>query len=384
MAKTIGTIVLNILVLSLASLSTAHAACPADIKDLAPGTWCEASNSHLRSVAYQWPAGVTYSGNGIGVEGVMDLWSSGAYDTTRDQLMVWGGGHNGYGGNEIYAFALADMRWHRLYDPVAPSRCTPYYSDGSPAASHSYGFLEYLPNVDRLAAFETGAWCEQGIGFPNANGFDPGAAKWEHWPDSPVAGYSQSAYDPVTGHAWVKGNSGQCSVAEFDPAAKSWQIRTGWEGCYNYYPTMVVDKDRRLLVAIGEGMQWAWDISKSGNLTRIDLNTTGDQTIVNTRAPGLAYDPVDKKIVGWAGGTDVFALDTGTWQWTKMPLASTNTVVPTAPNTNGTYGRFRYIPSKNAFVVVNSVDEDVYFYKLSAGTGTAPPQAPAKPTVVIK
>jgi hypothetical protein len=48
-----------------------------------------------------------------------------------------------------------------------------------------------------------------------------------------------------------------------------------------------------------------------------------------------------------------------------MP-APTNTITPTAPNQNGTYGRFRYVPSKNVFIVVNSVDENVYFYKFTS------------------
>ena len=368
-----------------ATASAAHAACPTDIASLASGTWCDAANSRMRDVAYKWPPGVIYTGNGIGVEGVMDLWSGGAYDTRRDRLMVWGGGHNGYGGNEIYAFDVNAQRWSRLYDPVAPSRCVVSYSDGSPAAGHTYGFVEYLPNVDRFAAFETGGWCQDGIGFSASWAYDPDPANasWERWPDNPVAGYAQSAYDPVTGRTWVKGNAGQCGLAEFDPLAKSWQVRSS-ESCYSYYPTMVVDPERRLLIAIGEGRQWAWDISKSGTLTRINLSTTGDQSIVNTSAPGLAYDPVSKKLVGWRGGADVYALDTGTMHWTKLPLAVTNAVTPTAANSNGTYGRFRYIPSKNAFVVVNRVDENVYFYKLSTGGGIAPPATPNRPSVVVR
>jgi hypothetical protein len=147
---------------------------------------------------------------------------------------------------------------------------------------------------------------------------------------------------------------------------------------------MVVDHDRRLLIAIGEGKQWSWDISKSGTLTRTELSSSGDQTIVHAAAPGLAYDPVSKKLVGWHGGADVYTLDTATWQWSRVSPAATNAVVPTAPNSNGTFGRFRYVPSKNVFVAVNRVDENVYFYKLSAGGGIAPPAAPAKPTVGIR
>jgi hypothetical protein len=69
--------------------------------------------------------------------------------------------------------------------------------------------------------------------------------------------------------------------------------------------------------------------------------------------------------------------------WTQATLSGSNTVTPMAANGDGTYGRFRYIPSKNAYVVVNSIDEDVFFYKLAAGQ-TNPPQAPAKPTLTIK
>ena len=361
--------------------SLAYATCPEDVATLTPGTWCYVANSPMRGVAYQWPTGATYSGNGIGVEGVMDLWSGGAYDTKRDRLMVWGGGHNGYGGNEIYAFEVNTLRWSRLYDPVVPSRCVAQYSDGSPASSHSYGFVEYLANVDRFAAFETGAWCLDGIGFPAAHAYNPANASWERWPDNPVAGYAQSAYDPVSGHVWVKGNSGRCYVAEFDPLAKKWQIRSDWEGCYAYYPTMVVDYDRRLLIAIGEGKQWAWDISKPGILTRINLKTGGNQAIVNASAPGLAYDPVSKRVVGWYSGAEVYSLNTETWQW-ELTLAAANAVIPTTPNLRGTYGRFRYVPSKNAFIVVNRVDENVYFYKLSTGGGIPRPKSPT--TLIVR
>ena len=38
---------------------------------------------------------------------------------------------------------------------------------------------------------------------------------------------------------------------------------------------------------------------------------------------------------------------------------------PTDPVKNGTYGRFRYIPSKNAYVVVNGVKQNVFFYRLT-------------------
>jgi hypothetical protein len=48
-------------------------------------------------------------------------------------------------------------------------------------------------------------------------------------------------------------------------------------------------------------------------------------------------------------------------------------VTPTSKEPNGTYGRFRYIPSKNVFIAVNRTSENVYFYRLTSGTGTPVP-----------
>ena len=81
--------------------------------------------------------------------------------------------------------------------------------------------------------------------------------------------------------------------------------------------------------------------------------------------PGLAYDPVVDKIVGWTSGPSLWTLDLETLTWAEVKPAATNKVTPSKPVGNGTYGRFRYIPSKNAYIVVNSWDTNVFVYRLS-------------------
>jgi len=39
-------------------------------------------------------------------------------------------------------------------------------------------------------------------------------------------------------------------------------------------------------------------------------------------------------------------------------------VVPTNPAATGTYGRWRYSPRYNVFIVVNSVKQNVFAYRL--------------------
>jgi hypothetical protein len=42
-------------------------------------------------------------------------------DTTRNRLIVWGGGHNDYAGNELYAVNLNDLTIQRLNNPSVPT-----------------------------------------------------------------------------------------------------------------------------------------------------------------------------------------------------------------------------------------------------------------------
>jgi hypothetical protein len=93
--------------------------------------------------------------------------------------------------------------------------------------------------------------------------------------------------------------------------------------------------------------------------------------MVSTNCPGLAYDSVVGKFVAWSGGTDVFVFDLANKSWTKVTPASSNKVIPTPAQNNGTFGRFRYIKSRNLFIAVNRTNENVFFYKLSAGGGVS-------------
>jgi len=386
MLKTTGKAGLNLLLLSWASLSTAWAACPADINNLAPGTWCEVANSNLKSVAYQWPSGVTYTQNGVGVDGVMDVWSGGAFDTKRGRLIVWGGGHFAYGGNEIYAFDINTLKWLRVMDPsVPPAENTTYASDGGPVSRHTYDVIEYVPGLDSLCSFGVPSLYSQSGIQNNTDCFNFGTMRWERKADVPTMGYgSYSAVDPVTGNAWMFGSETGCYLSEWNPATNVWTQRSNKVSCYDNTKTATIDAKRRKFVAIGGGEVYSWDISSSGMIPWQSLSTSGANGIVSARNPGFDYDSVSDRLVAWDGGANVYSLNLDTLSWSLITPAAANTVVPTAPNETGTYGRFRYIPSKNAFVVVNSVNQNVFIYKLSSSPGQLPPQTPAKPSVVIK
>jgi hypothetical protein len=340
---------------------------PAQVKGpidaLAPGSWYEIPGSKLADVALA-AKDHPWLGMGEGLSGLMNDWSSGALDTQRDRLYVGGGGHNGYFGNEIYGFDLRAMAWARLTDPdplAAPGAECPDKSLGVPCATHTYDGLEYLPPpFDRFLAVGWDGWPQTTL--------DLDTNRWEAHPDLPQLGArtgATCAYDPATRVLWYHAGSGAMSY--WDPANGLWTIRGAAEP-QAYYRNAVVDPHRKLYVGVGVGHTEVWSIDALGAFVpkSTELATTGDREIEDVGNPGVDYDPVNDRIVAWKGGGDVYTLDLDQLVWTRHPVVGA--VVATAANGNGTYGRFRYVPSLNVFVVVSGVSENVFVYRLDAQT----------------
>ena len=345
------------------------------VDDLQAGHWYEVPNSSLNSVTPN-PLPPGFRG------AIMDAWSGGAYDTVRDRLIVWGGGHGDYAGNEVYVFDINTMSWSRLTDPSADtggSEVGGLYPDGLPRSRHTYNYLEYAPNADRF--YSIGGGVMYPVGQTNdtkVHAFNFNTLTWDSTlsripEQNPNTIAAISAYDPVTGKIWYRSTySG--NLAAYDPVADQWSPNYGGNYYLSYGTTAAVDSKRHKMVAAGRGIVLLFDLDNPGD--PVEIPTSGNLSIQNSFYPGFVYDPVSDQYVGWHGGGDVYTLNPDTWAWSKLSLAGSNTVVPDAPNSNGTYGRFRYIPSKNAFIGVNRTNGSVYFYKLSnvAGDNLAPNQ----------
>ena len=356
---------LTSVLIGMASVALLNAA-PSDT--LKPGEWYEVPNSQLRAVLPRpIPPGNT------GPRALMGAWSGGAYDTKRERLIIWGGGHADYAGNELYVFDLSSLSWSRIWGPSAeiPPIGAPEeaYPDGNPAARHTYDGLEYIPGIDRF-------WAQGGALYSGSGGakndtwtFDFEKRVWERKAKSleDRGSIVSSAYDPVTQHIFVQRYT---LFMEYNPMTDIWTKRGAYDLGFSAQGVGVMDPKRRKFLIIGGGMVWAYDLKQAGRLQLQRLHTTGDTTIVQTRYPGVEYDPITDKIVGWNGGADVYTLDVDTLIWTKHLPAPTNTVIPGSAASAGTFGRFRYIPSKNVFITVSSIDQNVYIYKFSSGKET--------------
>jgi len=357
----------------LIALTAVFSAAPAEspVDALKPGEWYEVPNSHLRAVLPSpKPPGDPAS--------IMAAWSGATYDPVREALILpANGGHEDYGGNEVYAFSIASLSWQRLTDPSPaplPIQGKEELPDGRPASRHTYSGIAFLANVDKVFITGGALWSEAGGGSKGAWTFDVPSRTWQRRADPPGSQVTaMAAYDPATGVVFSLVQNG--TLAAYDPIKDKWSARgsINWAG-FDPARTMVMDPARRRLFVIGAGVVFSFDVSGSSS-GRQDMDTTGGEPIVRAQGPGLAYDRVTDRIVGWAGGGDVYSLDVRARKWTRH--LTVNASVPGPAPHQGTFGRWQYIPSKNLFIGVNDIDENVWLYRLGpeAPAGSPPPRS---------
>jgi hypothetical protein len=92
---------------------------------------------------------------------IIRAWSSFAWDPVRSRLVLYGGGHAIYDGNEVYVFDGNTRQWSLAYyptDTVLFDAATSEYVtiDGplnSPVSSHTFDNSDYLPRLGRFVTF---------------------------------------------------------------------------------------------------------------------------------------------------------------------------------------------------------------------------------------
>lgn len=314
-----------------------------------------------------------------GCASVINAWGGGAWDAIHNQMILWGGGHGDYWGNEVYSFVPKTMSWQVLVagSPVASvNALSEPMADGTPVSRHTYDGVSFLTAENRLFAFG-GATAPAGSTSVLTWSLDVENKKWKQLtaklPDDPNGYYWMgSAYDEDGHRVFMRNESG---VFVYDILADTW-TRLVDGGYPPYWPNWaqdayrrgVLDPKRKVFFTIGGSTGdggpdfFAWDI-KNAKLAYDDWKTTGGDDLIKS-SPGADYDPVADSIIAWSGGAPS-ELNLTTKVWTKKSAQG----APPAPVGQGTYGRLRYVQRYNVFILVNKYDENVYFYKNTAGCG---------------
>ena len=137
---------------------------------------------------------------------IVFAWSSIAWDSNRGNLLLWGGGHANYKGNEIYVWKGATGVWTRgsLPSQVEPYGTTGIYfvvDDAAPQSAHTYDGNAFLPLSDLFVTFGGAAFNFGEFVIKDGDGRPRRAGPWMWDPRradaNMVGGTTGSGYDPT-------------------------------------------------------------------------------------------------------------------------------------------------------------------------------------------
>lgn len=354
---------------------------PAWLTAQTAGTWDELTGTTADTVDPCPLNNCSYSGT-EGFDAIIHSWSGGCIDTYRKKFIIFGGGHGAYYGNEILTFDISSKTWARTTEPKSPivngdlvggagTNTTGYYTDGSPAARHTYNLPQYDSVNDQMIVGYAGATAgEAGGTYYNCDAYNFTSSAWATKTDPPTLGSYGEAYQTLaamdgSGNYWMI-YAGLAPLMKFDPTANTW---TTYGSGYNYsggaYCTAAVDTSRNRLVVIGSGFFTKTDLSSPSTTT--DCGGTPTSAVFNGQAPGWVYDPIGDRFIGWVNGSTLYTVDAATLlTWGTISVSGSTPPSDTDTGTwNGTYGRFRYVPDYDCLLLVTQAFNNVFCYKFS-------------------
>jgi hypothetical protein len=345
-----------------------------------------------------WAVCPNPSPGGDGCRGVIDAWGDAIGDTKRDRMILWGGGHVDYWGNELYALTLQGVpALVRLNDPsstVAMATDSEAMPDGRPTSRHTYGGLAYDSFRDQLFSWG-GSRAKDGF-FSYATwtldlgALDSGTTSWTHVATNCVDPFAQGfcssnaptcsagcfgaavAFDPNTHFLFLHDTS---ALFSYDPSTSTYALINGTTAAFMHYNTKAtIDPKRRRFVQMGSGSQiHVFDISnptatytnvKSPPAPMVDLSgAAGCPASFGGNAPGLQYDPgLDRIVIYLGSGNSVYLLDLDAGVCTTKTFAGGPT--HSTESSGGVSGRFQYLPGIGAYAVVTSDSSDGFALRL--------------------
>jgi hypothetical protein len=315
----------------------------------------------------------------VGCPAVIEAWSGAVADTKRNRLVIWGGGHDDYWGNEVYGMDLNAQQMLLLDNPSPVTNvasCPESYVDGTPSSRHTYDGLAYIPTSDVMFAFG-GSKAECGYFSDGTWTLSLATMTWtlmNPGGTNPQAGPGQvSDYDPNTGlvflHDYVSG------LYSYNYTNNTWTQALSDSYGIDYHMTAAIDPKRKLFIVVGgcsgcagSGVQ-VYNIA-GPTYTKTSPNVDASCSAFLTQSsPGIAYDPVLDKMVIWPDfGNSVYVMDDTNWTCTTTTYAGgppDSHQNGTPSTTRGTFGRFRYFANLGVYAVVNDSDINAYTLRLT-------------------
>ncbi|MBI3545368.1 MAG: hypothetical protein HY081_02040 [Gammaproteobacteria bacterium] len=339
-----------------------------------------------------YPADAPWHGV-MGWPSIISKWSGGAWDEVNGRLYINGTGHTDGGDNSVVAINLNvdNPVWTLLRKPTGAignagvlddgQESTGKYFDGRPRATHTYGLLNIVDGD--MFLWPMGSVYKSGVGNKRAWRF---SASTNDWTDLgvPLTGYEEESsgtlfvpslrelwYFPKGNNPWWRYNVDTKAASKVSADIFSSSLK---------FP--VYDPVRNLVIVFGNYPAGF----KLVNVT--DFNRDLREPVITGTPPaayssegrggdGWAYDPINDRFYSRnnTSGANLNVLlppasgdpFTGTWTWGVLQASTENTVTPTAPTFNGTYGRFFVSAALGVVGVINDVTQKVYVMAITQG-----------------
>lgn len=309
---------------------------------------------------------------------IIAAWSSMTWDPNRRQLIIWGGGHANYAGNDVYRFDVATLRWQRASLPSAVyARFDDrrYYAvDGpfnAPISSHTYDNQEFLTLLDRFITFG-GASYNAGKIFLLDDGetatgpylWDPSRAGANMVGGSSGSQVNKAIFPGVTGaHMWMNRDSivtngvGSNRPGSFVNGTSAYAFEQGNESVLvSESPQTGGDLFRYRIVDVDQPALDRWDLVGPGQRSYSDQGAG-------------AFDPVRKLYLRTAR----FGTGYGIVMWNVATPGPSNLPIKLVPpNNNGQFllsnlHGMDYDPKRDAFVLWDGSGKVWYLKRPATG-----------------
>jgi len=324
------------------------------------------------------------------INNIVDAWGGACVRDSGSHYIIHGGGHQDYGGNEIYSYSLETGAWVRKWGPTpsgsfSNNLASGVYLDGNPAAIHTYMGLIYQPHEDRIlrpgrtsyastpvayAQCDAWVWSDSDSLYNTPQASTPGYWHTSAIPNRPLVptqSPSFIAHDKISGDLFAMFDT---SLYRYTRASNAWSAVTysgpAWRGgtlCYhpptqkligfNNHDFPVASK----VLVVDFVANTRTNVTVTGNAAGITAMTRDD----GFDYAGACYDPETGLIVFWprTGGQVLYTLDPTTMVVGAITL--TGATLPTP--THGPCGRLQHVPEMRGVAVMPSWDSGVYFFR---------------------
>ena len=153
------------------------------VRAMPEGSW-QRVNTNLYSEVWT-PSALRplYRGTIVAPSKIISAWGSFAWDSNRGDLIIYGGGHANYSGNDVYRWRSRTLKWERAALPsetvfIGSNTWTAIDgADAAPTSAHTYDNAVFLPIADRYLNFG-GAVYNSGSPYVRPSEADPAVLRY--------------------------------------------------------------------------------------------------------------------------------------------------------------------------------------------------------------